>query len=58
MTLYKIIAKQKITKRVLVVVEANSYEDAMNKVSDRNIISTEKTLDMKIDEYIPIETEK
>lgn len=58
MTLYKIIAEQKITKRVVVVVEANSDEEAMNKVSNRNIIATEKTLDMKIDEYIPLETEK
>lgn len=58
MALYKVIAEQKITKKVLVVVEANSNEEAFNKVCSRDIISVESTLDMKINEFIPLEADK
>lgn len=58
MALYKVLVEQKITKTVLVVVEANSDREAMDKVRNRNIIASEKTLDVKIDEFIPLETEK
>lgn len=58
MSLYKVIVEQKITKTVSVVVDANSDEEAMNKARDRNIIAAETTIDMKIDEFIPLETEK
>lgn len=58
MALYKVIAEQKITKKVLVVVEANTEEEAMNKVCHNDIISAESTLNIKIDEYIPLEAEK
>jgi 5S rRNA maturation endonuclease (ribonuclease M5) len=56
--LYKVLAEQKITKKVLVVVEANSDEKAMEKVTNRDIISVESTLDMKVDEFTPLEVEK
>lgn len=58
MALYKVIVEQKITKTVTVVVDANSDEEAMEKARNRNIIASESTLDMKIDEFIPLETEK
>ncbi|MGE7843594.1 hypothetical protein ACQKNX_22795 [Lysinibacillus sp. NPDC093712] len=58
MTLYKVIVEQKITKRVLVIVDADSDEDAIGKARERNIIAAETTIDMKIDEFIPIETDK
>lgn len=58
MALYKVIVEQKITKTVTVVVDANSDEEAMEKARNRNIIAAESTLDMKIDEFIPLEAEK
>lgn len=58
MTLYKVIGEQKITKRVSVVVDANSVEEAMDKARNKNIIAAETTLHIKIDEFIPLETEK
>jgi hypothetical protein len=58
MTLYKVIAEQKITKKIIVVVEANSDEEAMEKVRNKEIISAEKTLDTEIDGFIPIEIKK
>ena len=58
MALYKVLAEQKITKKVLVVVEANSDEEALNKVCSRDIISVKSTLDMEIDEFIPLEAAK
>lgn len=58
MPLYRIIGEQKITQRVLVVVEADSDEEAMDQARDGNIIAAEKTLDTKIDEFIPLETTK
>ncbi|WP_405169404.1 hypothetical protein [Paenibacillus sp. FSL H3-0286] len=54
LSLYKVITEQKITKKVLVVVEANSDEEALDKVRCRDIISAESTLDTTIDEYIPL----
>jgi hypothetical protein len=56
--LYKVLAEQKITKKVLVAVEANSDEEAMDKVSNRDIISVESTLDMKIDDFLPLKADK
>lgn len=56
MVLYKVIVEQKITK--IVIVEANYEEGAIEKASARDIIATEKTLEIKIDEFIPIEVEK
>lgn len=58
MPLYRIIGEQKITQRVLVVVEADSDEEAMDQARDGNIIAAENTLDKKIDEFIPLETTK
>lgn len=58
MPLYKVLVEQKITKKVLVIVDADSDADSMEKASNGDIIAAEKTLDMKIDEYIPLETEK
>ncbi|MBX8946061.1 hypothetical protein [Lysinibacillus sp. K60] len=58
MPLYRIIGEQKITQRVLVVVEADSDEEAMDQARDGNIIAAEKTFDTKIDEFIPLETTK
>lgn len=58
MALYKVLAEQKITKKVLVVVEASSDEEASAKVGNRDIISVESTLDMKIDGFLPIKVEK
>jgi hypothetical protein len=43
---------------VLVVVEANSDEEALDKVCSGDIISVESTLDMKIDEFLPLEAHK
>jgi hypothetical protein len=56
--LYKVLAEQKITKKVLVVVEANSNEEALDKVRSRDIISVESTLGMEIDEFLPLEADK
>lgn len=58
MALYKVVAEQKITKKVLVVVEANSEEKAMDNARNRDIIAIESTLNMKIDEFIPLRAEK
>lgn len=58
MALYEILAEQKITKKVLVVVEANSDEEARDKVCSKDIISVESTLDIKIDAFIPLEVDK
>lgn len=58
MVLYKVITEQKITNKVLAVVEADSEEEAMDKVSSRDIISVETNLEMKIDKYIPLEATK
>lgn len=55
MSLYKVIAEQKITKKVLVVVEANTIEEAMEKVCNKDIISVESTLNTTTDGYIPLE---
>lgn len=55
MSLYKVIAEQKITKKVLVVVEANTIEEAMEKVCNKDIISVESTFNTTIDGYIPLE---
>lgn len=57
MTLYKVIAEQKITKKVLVVVEAESNEEAMDKVRNEDIISVETTLDTRVDGFIPLQSE-
>jgi 5S rRNA maturation endonuclease (ribonuclease M5) len=56
--LYKVLAEQKITKKVLVVVEANSDEEALDKVCSRDIISVESTLDTKIDGFLPLEADE
>jgi hypothetical protein len=56
--LYKVLAEQKITKKVLVVVEANSDEEALDKVCRRDIISVELTLDTKIDEFLPLQADE
>lgn len=58
MVLYKVIVEQKITKIITVIVEAHYEEEAIEKDSSRDIIATEKTLEIKIDEFIPIEVEK
>lgn len=58
MTLYKVITEQKVTKKVLVVVDANSDKEALDKVGSGEIISIESTLDMKIEGYLPLESEK
>ncbi|QOY37641.1 hypothetical protein AWH56_008690 [Anaerobacillus isosaccharinicus] len=58
MAIYRVVAEQKITKKVLVAVEANSDEEAMNKVKNNDIISAETTLNTRIDKYIPLEVEK
>jgi hypothetical protein len=58
MTLYKVIAEQKITKKVLVVVEANSDEEAKDKVYNGDIISVESTFDTKIEGFSPLKSEK
>jgi len=58
MALYKVIAEQKITKRVLAVVEANSDEEAMDKVCNRDIISIESSFDTKIEGFIPLKSER
>lgn len=58
MALYKVIAEQKITKKIIVVVEASSDDEAIDKVRNRDVISVESTLDMKIDEIIPLVTDK
>lgn len=58
MALYKVLAEQKITKKVLVVVEANSDEEALNKVRGRDIIAAESTLDERIDGFFPLKTDK
>lgn len=52
--LYRVIAEQKITKKVIVVVEANSDEEAFDKVESGKIISAEATLDMKIEKTVPM----
>jgi hypothetical protein len=56
--LYKVLAEQKITKKVLVVVEANSDEEALDKVCSGDIISVELTLDTKIDEFLPLQADE
>ena len=54
MTLYRVIAEQKITKKVIVVVNANSDDEALQKVRNGEIISAESTLETKIDGYSPL----
>ena len=56
--LYKVITEQKITKTVVMVVEAENTEQAMNKVINGDIISAEKSLGEKINELIPIQAEE
>lgn len=58
MALYRVLAEQKITKIVLVAVEASSGEEALDKVRSRDIISVESTLDMKIDELLPLKVDE
>jgi hypothetical protein len=58
LAIYKVLTEQKITKRVLVVVEANSDEELVRKVRNGDIISVESTFDMKVDEFIPLKAEK
>lgn len=58
MALYRVVVEQKITKKVIVVVEANSDKEAMDKARSRDIIADETSLDFRIDEFIPLEAEK
>lgn len=55
MPLYKVIAEEKRTNKVIVVVNAESNEEALEKVSKNDIIAVETALDMKVDGYIPLE---
>jgi len=54
-TLYRVIAEQKITKKVIVVVNAKSEEEALQKVCNGEIVSAESTVDTKIDGYFPLD---